>query len=267
MLSGASVGTLFLAGIVPGLLMGLTVSLTIALVAKRYDLPEGTAVPISAIPGRLQNAALPMTLPVLLLGGIWSGFFSPTEAAAVAALWAIFMGAAILRTLRAGNLVEAFSESMQKTSSTMLLIASAFVVNYAIANEGLAASLVGMIDTWELSPLQFMLFVNVLLLLLGCFLDGSVILLVIVPLLLPAAKAFGIDLNHFGIVVIVNFMIGLITPPYGLLLFVLSGLTGVPLTKIFRAVIPFFTALIGLLALLILFPGITLFLPHLFGYQ
>lgn len=267
MLSGASVGTLFLAGIVPGLLMGLTVSLTIALVAKRYDLPEGTAVPISAIPSRLQNAALPMTLPVLLLGGIWSGFFSPTEAAAVAALWAIFMGAAILRTLRAGNLVEAFSESMRKTSSTMLLIASAFVVNYAIANEGLAASLVGMIDTWELSPLQFMLFVNVLLLLLGCFLDGSVILLVIVPLLLPAAKAFGIDLNHFGIVVIVNFMIGLITPPYGLLLFVLSGLTGVPLTKIFRAVIPFFTALIGLLALLILFPGITLFLPHLFGYQ
>lgn len=267
MLSGASVGTLFLAGIVPGLLMGVTVSLTIAYVARRYDLPPGKAVPIAEALPRMSRAAIPLTLPVVLLGGIWTGMFSPTEAAAVASLWAIFLGVAVLRSLRAGRLVESFKESAKQTASTMLLIGSAFVVNYTIANEGMAAALVSMIDTLALSPLQFMLLVNAMLLILGCFLDGSVILLVIVPLLLPTARVLGIDLNYFGVVVIINFMIGLITPPYGLLLFVLQGLTDVPLPSIFRAVTPFFIALIVLLGVLVLVPEITLFLPHAFGYN
>ena len=148
----------------------------------------------------------------------------------------------------------------------MLLIASAFILNYAIANEQLAAHLVAGIEAWELTPLQFMLLVNLFFLLLGCFLDGSVMMLVFVPLLIPSARALGIDLTYFGIVVTVNFMIGLITPPYGLLLFVMSALTRTPLSAIMRAILPFVITLGVVLVLLTLFPSITLFLPRWFGY-
>ncbi|WP_417678860.1 TRAP transporter large permease [Pseudodonghicola sp.] len=267
MLSGSSVGALFLAGIVPGLLMGGVIMLTVAAVANRHGLPQGQKVTLPEALPRFGRAAIPMTLPVVLLGGIWSGWFSPTEAAAVAALWAMVLGVAVLRSLKAGQLKASFEESVRQTAATMLLIASAFVVNYAIANEGLAEALVTLIEGLEMSQLQFMLLVNLILLVLGCFLDGSVILLVIIPLLLPTARALGIDLTYFGVVAIINFMIGLITPPYGLVLFVLASLTGVPIQKIFRAVVPFFLALIALLAVLILVPEIVLFLPQAFGYH
>lgn len=266
MLSGASVGTLFLAGIVPGLLMALIIMTTIAVMARFYDLPTGTGARIGETMPRLGRAALPMTLPVVLLGGIWTGWFSPTESAAVAALWGMVLGILIMRTLQLRQLPGAFETSVRQMAATMLLIASAFVVNYAIANEGLGAALVRWISSMELTQLQFMLLVNAILLVLGCFLDGSVILLVVIPLLLPSVKALGIDLNYFGVVVVINFMIGLISPPYGLVLFVLSSLTGAPLQKVFVAILPFVASLIMLLLLLVIFPQIILFLPHLFGY-
>lgn len=266
MLSGASVGTLFLAGIVPGLLMAATIMAVVALIARRYNLPPGARVSFAEAMPIMGRAAIPMTLPIVLLGGIWSGFFSPTESAAVAAFWAMVVGVVILGTMGIAELTGSFTASVRQMASTMLLISSAFVVNYAIANEGLGAALAAWIAGMDLSPLQFMLTVNVILLLIGCFLDGSVILLVVIPLLLPTARSLGIDLNYFGVVVIINFMIGLITPPYGLVLFVLSGLTGAPIQKVFRAVIPFVSALIALLLLMILVPQIILFLPHLFGY-
>jgi tripartite ATP-independent transporter DctM subunit len=267
MLSGASVGTLFLAGIVPGLLMALVIMSTIAVMARFYNLPPGTGGQLRGAMPQLRRAALPMTLPVVLLGGIWTGWFSPTESAAVAALWGMVLGIVIMRTLRLRQLPGAFETSVRQMAATMLLIASAFVVNYAIANEGLGAALVAWISSMELTQLQFMLVVNAILLVLGCFLDGSVILLVVIPLLLPSVKALGIDLNYFGVVVIINFMIGLISPPYGLVLFVLSSLTGAPLQKVFRAILPFVLALILLLLVLVLFPQIILFLPHMFGYR
>lgn len=267
MLSGASIGTLFLAGIVPGLLMALVIMAAVAVMARRYDLPAGVGVIKGEGPALMGRAVLPLTLPVVLLGGIWSGMFSPTESAAVAAFWGIILGVVIMRSLRLGQLPAAFDISMRQMASTMLLIGSAFVVNYAIANEGLGAALVGWIESMQLSPLTFMLVVNALLLVLGCFLDGSVILLVVIPLLLPSVKALGIDLNYFGVIAVINFMIGLITPPYGLVLFVLSSLTGAPLQKVFVAVLPFCGALIALLLVMVLVPDIILFLPHMFGYR
>ncbi|QRZ15142.1 TRAP transporter large permease [Paracoccus methylovorus] len=267
MLSGASIGTLFLAGIVPGLLMALVIMATVAIMARRYDLPAGVGVIKGEGPALLGRAVLPLTLPIVLLGGIWSGMFSPTESAAVAAFWGIILGVVIMRSLRLRQLPAAFEISMRQMASTMLLIGSAFVVNYAIANEGLGAALVGWIESMQLSPLAFMLVVNVLLLVLGCFLDGSVILLVVIPLLLPSVKALGIDLNYFGVIAVINFMIGLITPPYGLVLFVLSSLTGAPLQKVFVAVLPFCAALVALLLVMVLVPDIILFLPHSFGYR
>ncbi|MEO7854560.1 MAG: TRAP transporter large permease subunit, partial [Rubrivivax sp.] len=187
--------------------------------------------------------------------------------AAVAALWALILGTLLYRKIKVQTLRQVFRESTRQTATTMLLIASAYILNYAITNERLADSLVAAIAAMQLSPMQFMAVVNILFLLLGCFLDGSVMMLVFVPLLMPSVRALGIDVTYFGIVVTLNIMVGLITPPYGLLLFVMSSLTRVPLIEIIRAVWPFVLTLIILLAILTWFPQIILFLPRAFGYE
>lgn len=267
LLSGASIGALFLAGIVPGVLMGGALMIAIRIIAGARDLPVGESVPLSEAPRVFARSALSFTLPVVLLGGIFSGIFTPTEAAAVAAFWALILGALVYRKVTFPVFHGVLLESARQTATTMLLVASAFILNYAIANERLAESLVASISALQLSPLMFMLVVNLFFLVLGCFLDAAVMMLVFVPLLIPSAKALGIDLTYFGIIVTLNFMIGLITPPYGLLLFVMASLTKVPLAAIIREVWPFVLTLIVLLAVLTLFPSITLFLPRLFGYQ
>ncbi|MFM8991308.1 MAG: TRAP transporter large permease [Alphaproteobacteria bacterium] len=266
LISGASIGALFLAGIVPGLLMGAALMGMIRLMAGRRRLEQGEVVPLRQMPAVVGRASLSLTLPVVLLGGIWSGIFTPTEAAAVAAAWALMLGVAVYRRMDIAATWGVFSESARQSASTMLLIASAFILNYAIANERLAEVLVHAIARWELGAMQFMVVVNLAFIVLGCFLDGSVMMLVFVPLLIPSARLLGIDLTYFGIVVTLNFMIGLITPPYGLLLFVMASLTRTPLAAIIREIWPFVLALSAVLALLTAFPAITLFLPRLFGY-
>ena len=149
----------------------------------------------------------------------------------------------------------------------MMLIVSSFIVNFALEREGVASGLASWIEQLDLSPLGFQLVVNVAFLILGTVLDGAVLLLVFVPVLLPAAKSLGIDLVHFGVVVIINFMIAQITPPYGLILFVLSALTGVPVREINREIWQFCVPLTIVLFLLVLFPAITLWLPWAFGYK
>ena len=267
LISGASIGALFLAGLVPGVLMGGALMIAIWLIAKRRNIPAAEHVPVSQLPGVMFRATPSLTLPVVLLGGIWSGVFSPTESAAVAALWALILGTVLYRKIKVSTLRAVFAESSRQTATTMLLVASAYILNYAIANERLADGLVAAIASMQLSQMQFMLVVNLFFLVLGCFLDGSVMMLVFVPLLMPSVRALGIDVTYFGIVVTLNFMIGLITPPYGLLLFVMSSLTRVPLIEIIREVWPFVLTLTVLLLILTWFPQIILFLPHAFGYK
>jgi TRAP-type C4-dicarboxylate transport system permease large subunit len=159
-----------------------------------------------------------------------------------------------------------FAVSARQSTVVMMLIVSSFIVNFALEREGVALALAQWIQHMDLSPLAFQLVVNVIFLVLGTVLDGAVMLLVFVPVLLPAAKALGIDLVHFGVALILNFMIAMITPPYGLILFVLSALTGVPMREINREVWQFCLPLTVVLFILVCFPSITLWLPRLFGY-
>jgi len=267
LISTASLGALFLAGIVPGLLMAACLMLWIALIAKKRQLSYGQKISLVQVPAVLLRSALPMTLPVLLLGGIWSGAFTPTESAAVAGLWAVLIGLYIYRNLDPRSLLKIFAVSARQSAVVMMLIGSSFIINYAITAEQVATNLAAYIATLNLSAVGFLLLVNVMFLILGTVLDGAVMLLVFVPVLLPSVNALGIDLVHFGVVVILNFMIAMITPPYGLILFVLGSLTGVPMKEINREIWQFCIPLTAVMFLLIFFPQITLWLPHLMGYK
>jgi len=266
MVSGASVGALFLGGVIPGLLMAVALMLAVQVVAAKRNLPRGEKMALQAYPRILLRGILPLTLPVVLLGGIYTGIFTPTEAASVAALYALFLSSLVYRALSWRRLYEILVESSKASASVTLIIASAFVINYAFTAENVPGLVAAWLTGMELSPLGFLLLVNVLFLVLGCFLDTSIMLLVLVPILLPTAKLLGIDLVHLGVVLAVNMMIGLVTPPFGMLLFVINALAGVSLKGMIREAWLFIGVLLVALVLMTVFPQIVLWLPHQMGY-
>jgi tripartite ATP-independent transporter DctM subunit len=267
LISDTSVGYLFLAGVIPGLLIGLVQSGLIAFTAKRRNFPVEAPVPLRELP-RITWEALPaLMMPVILLGCLYSGITTPTEAAAVAAAYALLISAFLYRSVSLKDVYVSLRTSARITVSIGMLIAGALVFNYVITVENIPRTLSGILKAYEMSPLVFLLAVNVLLLILGCFLEGTTIILVILPVLLPTAQALGIDPVHFGVMAVMNIMFGLVTPPYGLLLFMMSKVTDVPLRDIVREVMPFLYAMIGALALITLVPDFVLFLPRLLGYK
>jgi len=267
LISDTSVGYLFLGGVIPGLLLAAVQSGLIAFVAKRRKFPLEKAVPLRELP-RITWAAVPaLLLPVILLCCLYSGITPPTEAAAVAAAYALLASGLICRSLRWNDVYEAVVGSARVTVSIGMLIAGALVLNYVITSENIPKTLSALLKSYQLSPMVFMLAVNILLLILGCFLEGSTIILVILPVLLPTAEALGIDMVHFGVMCVVNIMIGLVTPPFGLLLFMMTKIAQVPLRDMVREVVPFLYVMIGALAIIMLFPDTVLFLPRLLGYK
>jgi C4-dicarboxylate transporter DctM subunit len=165
------------------------------------------------------------------------------------------------------DLYRSIATSARTTASIGMLIAGALVFNYVVTVENIAGAMKALLAGWNLSPIGFLILVNVLLLLLGCLLEGTAILLIVVPVFIPTAQALGIDLVHFGVVVVVNIMIGLVTPPYGLLLFIMASISGEPLRDIVRDTLPFLFAMIVALAILTFVPETVLWLPRLFGYK
>jgi C4-dicarboxylate transporter DctM subunit len=266
LVSGASLGALFIGGVVPGLLMAGALMITVHIIATRRNMPRDEPLPRSEWPAAIVRGSLPLTLPMVLLAGIYTGVFTPTEAAAVAALHALLLAGLVYRAFGWRSLFMVFLDSTRSSAVITIIIAGAFVLNYAFASEGVAQALAGWVTAQQLSPLAFLLLVNVVFLVLGCFLDTAVMLLVFVPMFLPTANALGVDLVHFGVVVIVNMMIGLITPPFGMLLFVTSALVGIPMRDMLREGWPFLVALLVLLLAITVFPQLVLWLPGTMGY-
>jgi tripartite ATP-independent transporter DctM subunit len=206
-------------------------------------------------------------LPVILLFGIYGGVTTPTEGAAAAAFYALFASAVLYRTVTWKQLYAAILTSAKATTSIGMLIAGALIFNYVVTIENVPNSLARFMSGLILSPVGFLLVVNIILLVLGCLLEGTTILLVIVPIFIPTAKALGIDLVQFGVVVVVNIMIGLLTPPYGLLLFVLANMTKQPLGRIVREAVPFIIMSLLVLVVITVVPETVLWLPRLMGYK
>jgi tripartite ATP-independent transporter DctM subunit len=267
LVSDASIGYLFLGGIVPGLLMGLAQMAIIALIARRRNFPVGEKIPLRELPGITVRAFPALMMPVVLLGFIYSGVTTPTEAAAIAAAYAFLISAVLYRDITLRSTYASLLASARTTASIGMLIAGAIAFNYVVTVENIPAALSAFLQGRELSPAGYLLLVNLVLLALGCLLEGTTILLIVVPVLIPTAEALGIDLVHFGIVVVVNIMLGLITPPYGLLLFIMTNISGAPLRAIVRDTLPFLLAMLGVLALITFVPATVLWLPRLLGYQ
>jgi TRAP-type transport system large permease protein len=267
LVSDTSIGYLFLGGVVPGLMMTLLLMAMTTVIAHRRNIPAEEAVPLGEIPGVTFRALPALMMPVILLGGIYGGVTTPTEAAAVAAFYALLVAGVLYRSLSLKSLYNVFVESSRSAASVGLVIGSALIFNYIIATEQIPASLSSFMVSLDLSAGGFLLFTMLLFLLLGCVLDATTIILVIIPLFIPTARALGIDLVYFGVIAVVNCMIGLITPPYGILLFVVNGTTGIPIKDIVKEGVPFFLALIVCLILIVVFPELVLWLPRLMGYD
>jgi len=266
LVSGASVGALFLGGVVPGVLMAVLMMGVVHVIAVRRDMPRDDPVPRSAWAGLAFRGLLPLSMPIVLLGGIYSGVFTPTEAAAVAALHALILATVFFRALTWRSFWGVVLESTRSSAVITIILAGSFILNYAFTAEGVPQAMAHWVEGMQLSQVKFLLLVNLMFLVLGCFLDVSVLLLVFVPMLLPAAKLLGIDLVHFGVLVVLNMMIGLITPPFGMLLFVTKALTGIPIGEMVREGWLFLLMLVLLLLTITLFPQIVLWLPQTMGY-
>ncbi|HKP25796.1 MAG TPA: TRAP transporter large permease [Dongiaceae bacterium] len=267
LVSDASIGYLFLGGVIPGLLMAFAQMALVVANAKRRNFPVEAPTPLRELPRIAWEAFPALMMPVVLLGGIYSGVMTPTEAAAVAAGYALLISILIYRSVTLRNLYSSLLSSARTSASIGMLIGGALVFNYVVTVENIPEGVRALLTGYDLSPTGFLLLVNAILLVLGCVLEGTAILLIVVPVFIPAAQALGIDMVHFGVMVVVNVMLGLVTPPYGLLLFVMTSITGVPLRAIVREVMPFLGVMVVALALITFVPETVLWLPRLFGYE
>src|SRR5881227_1775091 len=267
LISDTSIGYLFLGGFVPGVMLGLAFMIINSIIARRRHFPVEPPIPVREV-SRITIRAFPaLMLPVILLFGIYGGVMTPTEGAAAAAFYALFASAVLYRTVTWTQLYDAILTSGKATTSIGMLIAGALVFNYVVTIENIPNALARLLAGYDLSAGGFLLVVNIILLVLGCLLEGSTILLVVVPIFIPTAKALGIDLVHFGVVVVVNIMIGLLTPPYGLLLFIIANMTKQPLSAIVCEAAPFIVMALVVLAIITSVPGSVLWLPKLVGYK
>jgi len=262
-IAGVSVGKLFLAGFLPGLLMALSLMIAVHFMAIRHRYPRDAWVGWSRLRDTVLRSVPVLLLPIIILGGIFSGVFTPTESAIVASIYALVLGL-VLRELRLHAIPGILVKVACDTARVMFIVAAASFYSWILAREGIPNALAAWFLTLGAEPWMFLLLVNVLLLLLGTFMEPIPIMVIVVPTLLPVATTLGIDLVHFGLIVTLNLMIGLVTPPVGLVMFVVMQITGLKLEEFMRALWPFLLALLFALIVITYVPQLVLWLPGIF---
>lgn len=258
-----SVGRLFIAGVIPGALLGGALMLAIYVAARIMNLPRQPKASWNERFWLFADAFWGLLLIFIVMGGIYGGIFTPTEAAAVAAVYAFVAAVFIYRDLNLSDVPRVLLDSGRLSVMLMFIIANAFLFAHVLTTAQIPQDIARLIIAAELAPWQFLLIVNIILLVAGNFMDPSAIVLITAPILFPTAMQLGIDPIHLGIVYVVNMEIGLVTPPVGLNLFVASGITGMPLMAVVRAAAPWLMVLLSFLVIITYIPEISTFLPNL----
>ncbi len=260
-----SVGTLFMAGVVPGLLLGVLLMIAIYVIAVKKNLPAMPRATVRQWLSAAHKAVWGLLLMVIILGGIYSGLFTPTEAAAVAAVYSAFVALFVYKDMTIREAPKVVLESAKLSIMLMFIIANAMLFAHVLTTEQIPQQITAMVLEAGLQPWMFLLVVNIVLLVAGAFMEPSAIILILAPILFPIAMELGIDPIHLGIIMVVNMEIGLITPPVGLNLFVTSAVTGMPVTQVIRAAMPWLMILLGFLVIVTYVPSVSMGLPRLLG--
>ncbi|MHC8491136.1 TRAP transporter large permease [Thalassospira sp. SM2505] len=263
--TNVSVPALFLAGIVPGVLLAIALSIYVRFFVKNYAKPR-ERMKMGEQLKAVWNGLIPLFMPIFVIGSILAGIVTPTEAASFAVFYALVVGLFVFRELKPGDLPGIFAGAMRDSSSILIIMATVAAANWFMTFAGIPQSISKFVLGYVDSPVTFLILINLMLLAVGLVLEGIAAMLVLVPILHPIAISLGIDPTHFGIIVIFNLMIGLITPPMGLCLFVADAVAGVGMARMIRAIMPFFVVELLVLIIITFVPDIVTFLPNLFGF-
>jgi tripartite ATP-independent transporter DctM subunit len=258
-----SVAELFLGGILPGFLIALVLMIMVYIISVRRSYPQTEKFSLSELARSFKLAFLPLMAPILIIAGILSGLFSPTEAAAVVTVYAFVLGFFLLKELKMSDLPKIFIETALTSAAILFIISISSLFSWYLTINQIGALLVGFVQNVGLTPISFLIITNIVLILLGMVMETTTVLMILTPLLVPVVQLLGIDLVYFGVVMVLNLMIGLSTPPFGLGLFTVSGISDTKLEKVIVAILPFLPVLFIALILLIIIPEIVMFLPSL----
>lgn len=258
-----SVGRLFLGGFIPGVLMGLMVMAMIYLMSLWENMPKDSLPSLKKLWISFREAFLPLLTPVILIGGIVSGVFTPTEAASVAVVYAFILSFFVYKTVKLRDIPSILVDTLVTTAVVTFIISTTSGFSWLLILNKIGNVLAESIFLLTKNPLIVLFIINVALLLLGCLMEAGVLLILLTPILVPMMNMMGVDLIHFGVIMVLNLMIGVATPPVGMCLFVVSEANDIKLERLMRAVLPFIVPLIIVLLLVTYFPGLVLFLPRL----
>ena len=262
-MASASVGQLFTAGFIPGLLMAVALMLLVAWYAKKRNYPRDKSFSIRLLGITFKGAFLSLLTPVIIVGGILTGAFTPTEAAISACVYALFLGVIVYRTLTWKRLIHVSMDTIETSAIILFIVAAASIFAWILTSnrvtEHFAAILMGMTD----NPMLILLMLNLVLFVVGCFMETVAAITILVPVLLPIAVGVGVDPVHFGVIMVLNLMIGLLTPPVGMVLYVLSRVAGISFERCSAATFPFLLPLVAVLALITFVPAFSMWLPTL----
>ncbi|WOI56760.1 TRAP transporter large permease [Palleronia sp. LCG004] len=261
--SGASIGQLFAAGFIPGLVMAASLMIMIAIFARRRNFPRDQPFQVSLLAQSFKRAFLSLLTPVIIVGGILSGAFTPTEAAVAACAYALFLGLVVYRTLTWKRFLRVSFDTIETTAVVLFVVGAAAIFAWILTSNRVPEAAAGLLLALSDRPWVILLMINLILLAVGCFMETVAAITILVPVLLPVAVELGVDPVHFGVIMVLNLMLGLLTPPVGMVLYVLSRVSNVPFERCVVATAPFLIPLVLCLLLMTFVPAITMWLPTL----
>lgn len=262
-MGGTSIASLLVAGIIPGILMGISMTILVMFIAHRRNYPRNNKVDIGRTWASFKEAFWPLLTPVILIGGMLSGIFTPTEAAVVAAIYALVLTSIFYRSLDLRGFMKICADTVKESSMILVIVGASSLYGYLLIKSQIPAYLMNKVFTFSQNPVVILFLINLFLLIIGCFMECNAAIMILTPILVPMCQAVGIDSVHLGVIMVLNLMIGLLTPPIGMCLFTTARVANITLDKMIKEVMPFYIPLVIVLLMVTYIPDLVLFLPRL----